>query len=472
MRKDMVPRRSCWRDGFGPGETIQRVRPRESFEYLHNPHRGTATFQRFEGDPVEMQNVWDDRHGPLSFVPFHGDPAALRNSHYPRTTVAYCRWIWADLEPEKGHIRWDVLDGALEAARMRGQTLQIRIQPYIRDDLPGWYWAAGAKEDSEAARRGRREPDHNDPLYVQHWGDLIRALGARYDGHPDLESVDIAYGGPCGEMGGNATPETAAELVDVYLTSFRRTQLLSMAGTHGCRYAAGKRGRAIGWRGDCFGDVRADGKGVVPDHLCWNHMYDEYPRVVVQDGIVDAWMRAPVTLETCWTVGHWYEKGWDIDWILDQCLKYHPAIFMPKSAYLPEPWQEKIDAFDRRLGYRLVLRQMVLPLEARPGSDIRVSVWMDNVGVAPLYRPYHLALRLRQGERSAIVCFRSDPRTWLPGHAWFEETLRFPEGFEPGEVKVDVGLIDAVHHQPRVRLAIEGPVCDGWHLLTSIDAAA
>ena len=57
--------------------------------------------------------------------------------------------------------------------------------------------------------------------------DTIRMLGARYDGHPDLESFDIAYGGSCGETGGNSTPETAHALVDVFLASFRKTPLLS-----------------------------------------------------------------------------------------------------------------------------------------------------------------------------------------------------------------------------------------------------
>jgi hypothetical protein len=49
----MTLRKNCrWRDQFGPAETVQRVRPKESQAYLANPHRGTTTFQRFNGDPV------------------------------------------------------------------------------------------------------------------------------------------------------------------------------------------------------------------------------------------------------------------------------------------------------------------------------------------------------------------------------------------------------------------------------------
>ena len=461
-------RKSCWRDQFAASEVIQRVRPRESFEYLHNPHRGTATFQRFNGDPVSMDWKWNDREGPFTFKPFRGDPESLVNQKYPRTSLSYCRWIWADIEPRKGHFRWDVIDGALAAARAHGQTLQLRLQPFIGDDMPAWYWAAGGTADPAEATR--RAPDHNAPAYLEHWGDTIRAFGARYDGHPDLESFDVAYGGPCGEMGGNATPETAKQLVDVYLDSFRKTQLLSMLGTHGCKYGAALKERRLGWRGDCYGDMRADGKGHVPDHLCWNHMYDEYPQKTAEDGVTDVWRTAPVTFESCWSVPFWHEKKWDIDWILEHGLKYHVSVFMPKSCFYPDEWREKLDAFDRRLGYRFVLRQMMLPIEAKPGEPIQVNVWIDNVGVAPIYRPYRLALRFRQRNAEEIVELQTDVRTWMPEYTWFSEKIVFPPMFKPGEVKVDAGIIDWVTRRPRVRLAIDGPTDDGWHLLTSMDA--
>lgn len=459
-----------WRSVFGPDEVIQRVRPRESDAWLANPHRGTATFQRFNGDPLYPGLAWDDSAGPTDFQPFDGDPRDLRNDRYPRTTVAYCRWLWSVIEPERGRYRWDIMDGALEAARVRGQTLQARIQPYIGDDVPAWYWETGAGDYHTGVRR---HIDHNDPLYLEHWGRFVRAFGDRYDGHHDLESFDVAYGGPCGETGGNTADETAERLVDVYLESFRKTQLVSMLGTHGCRYAADKRDGKIGWRADCYGDVHEDGKGVVPDRLCWNHMHDAYPKEVAQNGVEDTWRRAPVTLETCWTVGHWFKQGWDIDWIIEQGLKYHPTVFMPKSSYIPDEWKEKIDAFDGRLGYRFVLRQMTLPLEARPLESMRIQVWIDNVGVAPLYRPYRLAFRFRQGENSKLVMSGADITAWMPGHTWFQEKIVFPEGLEKGEANFDVGIVsdaeDGETGKPRVTFAIEEVSRDGWHPLTSID---
>ena len=466
----MTLRKTCWRNRFGPDERIQRVRPVESRDYIANPHRGTTTFQRFNGDPVTPDDTWDDRHGPTVFRPFTGDPALLVNERYPRTTLAYCRWAWGDIEPQKGKIRWDIFDGALAAARAHGQTLQLRLQPFLGPlSMPEWYWATGAEFDLVTGNASHRIPDHNDPRYIEHWGDIIRALGARYDGHPDLESFDIAYGGPCGETGGNCTPETAHALVDAYLASFRKTQLVSMLATEGCAYAARVADTPPGWRADCFGDIHADGGGVVPDNLCWNHMYDLYPMEVERGGVKDAWRRASVTMESCWTVSHWHDHGWDIDFLLDQGLRYHASVFMPKSSYFPEAWRAKLDAFDLKLGYRFVLRQMILPLEAQPGQSFEVQVFVDNVGVAPLYRPYTLAWRFTQGEVERIVESVQDIRMWMPEAVWFSETIAMPQGFQPGEVEVSIGIIDPVTKRPAVRFALEEVKLDGWHPLTSMD---
>jgi len=48
------------------------VRPRETREYLRNPHKGTTTFQRFNGDPLVPGLEWDDSKGPETFKPSTG----------------------------------------------------------------------------------------------------------------------------------------------------------------------------------------------------------------------------------------------------------------------------------------------------------------------------------------------------------------------------------------------------------------
>jgi hypothetical protein len=175
-------------------------------------------------------------------------------------------------------------------------------------------------------------------------------------------------------------------------------------------------------------------------------------------------------METCWTVPYWHERNWDLDFIIDQGLRYHTSIFMPKSAFFPESWREKLDAFDLRLGYRFVLRQLRLPLEVEPGQPFEVQAFIDNIGCAPIYRPYKLAYRFKQDGCERIVESAQDIRTWMPDQpTWFAETIALPPDLPRGEAALAVGIVDPVTRRPVVRFAIEETDPDGWHTLTHID---
>ncbi|MCW8131806.1 MAG: DUF4832 domain-containing protein [Planctomycetota bacterium] len=477
---------SHWRDAFGPKEYVQRVRPQESFGYLPNPHRGTTTFQRFQGEDTYPSFITSDTYGPLTY-PTDGSRANVK--FVPRTTLTYCRWPWAWLEPEKGKFRWDIVDGTLAAARACGQTAQLRFQPYTIPikyaerptkakrhppeasvDLPDWYWDTGAPWITEGTY-AKHEPDSNDPLYLKHFGDFIRAFAKRYDGHPDLESIDVSYAGFWGESGGNTTDETAQKLADIYLAHFKKTTLLSMLGTAGCVHAAkisNATGRPIGWRADCFGDLRQGNSPDVPARLSWNHTYDAYPKEISDNGLKDAWKTAPVTMETCGNVATWVMHGYDVDRIIEEGYCYHMSVFMPKNVFFPEKVLEKLLAFDLKIGYRFELRQALLPIQAKAGGKITVEFFTANVGVAPIYRPYKLALRFLQGKKARVVTFDQDIRTWLPGHNFFRETIAVPKDLERGDVKVAVGIVDETE-TPRVWFAIDEPLDAGWHPLTGME---
>jgi hypothetical protein len=124
--------------------------------------------------------------------------------------------------------------------------------------------------------------------------------------------------------------------------------------------------------------------------------------------------------------------------------------------------------FDKRIGYRFVLRQLALPLDAQRGRQIAAEFFVDNVGCAPIYRPYRLALRFRQRGGSAIVPLAQDIRKWMPGHTWFAARVAVPRTLKRGEAKVDLAIIGD-DGNPRVWFAIQGEQVDGWHALTSVD---
>ena len=146
------------------------VRPREIDDLLANPLMGWETFHRTaDSDPA------------LAGLP---------------SSTAYYRFYWRQLEPEKDRYAFDMLDGLLARARAAGQKLAFRIMicgthrdySYSPD-----YLMQGGYRGFEYSRGGRTywAPDLDDPRVLERHLKLIRAIGRRYDGHPDVAVVDI-----------------------------------------------------------------------------------------------------------------------------------------------------------------------------------------------------------------------------------------------------------------------------------------
>lgn len=448
-----------------PDKPTVTVRPRMIQDVLVNPGMGIQTFQRFQGqalNPGYTDHNWSEA-GPTARLP---DPA--EKPDFPDSSVAYLRWHWITLEPQKGKIRWDVLDMALAEARRHGQTLAIRLMPYDRDlryPLPEWYRASGARranKESDEKTGKIWEPDYTDPLYLKHWGEFIAAAGRRYDGHPDLDSVDIASIGYWGEGWSDYEPpvQTEKRLIDLYFKAFKETPLLVNDEPRIIDWAIAKR---AGWRLDCWGDMRsAHGAN-------FGHMLDTYPELVARPGVRDAWRRAPVSLETCGVVGDWLAAGWDVDYILEQALAWHATTVNLKSSAIPPEWRGKFEDFARRLGYRLALRRFEHPKQVKAGAAMTIKMWWQNVGVAPVYRPYSMALELRRaGGGAALMEVPLDVRALLPGDATWRGELVVPRKLDPGTYAVRLALLDPRTRAPTIRLAIEGREADGWYALSSL----
>ncbi len=439
-------------------ETIT-VRPKEINDVLINPGIGFMTFQRFNGDDLNKGKSWTEGF-PIDYQKFDGN---LENKNHPATSLAYFRIYWKYVEPEQDKYRWDLFDKALEIAKERGQSLLLRIAPYGTGDdrdVPDWYRKmVGAKNDWPDKKW---QVDPEDPRYVEHFGGLIRDFGQRYDGHPNLESVDVSIVGAWGEGAGSdkLSPETRRALVDAYLNAFKKTSLimlLSDAKTN--RYGISK--RDVGWRVDCLGDMGGFS-------ATWNHMEDYYPQAIINFGMRDAWKKAPVSLEVCWVLQHWKDEGWDIDNIIDESLKWHISSFNAKSSPVPSEWKEPVDRWLKRMGYRFVLRKFTYPSFVKAGEELTFTSWWDNKGVAPCYKPYPLAFRIKDKTRQWIIYSDADIRTWLPGDNLYDDAVKVPSGILEGEYNLEIALLDLYSEQPKIQLAIEGKQEDGWYPLGCI----
>jgi len=438
------------------------VRPKEIQDVLVNPGMGITTFQRFNGQEPNPPLKWSEV-GPEKNL-----PQAATKPDFPDTSISYCRWYWNVLEPERGKYHWEIVDLAIEEARAHGQKLAIRLMPYSNQDpLPEWFRNSGAKRANKDSDKDGKiwQPDFSDPLYLKYWGELVAEAGKRYDGNPYLDTVDISSVGYWGEGWSPYMPAFSyqKELIDIWLEAFKRTRLLMnfdepQALAYGTQLGAG-------WRLDCWGDMRLSST----DPYFPAEMLEIYPQQIVRTSIQDVWQRSPVSLETCYTVAGWKERGYDVDYIIEQGLRWHVSTANIKSAPIPAEWRAKFADFQKKMGYRFILRRLEYSKNVPAGTMMPVHMWWLNAGVAPVYADYDLVIQLHSEKNSTMIPIPVDVRKWLPGDAVYDGTVFVPAELEPGPYHVRIAMLDPRTKKPAIRFANEGRLEDGWYAMGSLN---
>jgi hypothetical protein len=429
------------------------IRPKETDELLANPGMGWQTFHQFVVHDKNLQGL--------------------------PSSSAYYRFYWREIEPRDGEPDFAKLDGLLALGRRVGQKLAMRIMVTGSDepsDCPDWLREAGCK-GTDAIYGGKKHwiPDLADPVFQEKHFALIRKLGERYNGHPDLDLVDIGTVGLWGEWHLSdvtdaatgkpvpmATQEVQNAIVDAWVAAFPKTPKVALVGSDVGMARTAKEG--LGWRADCFGDLGMFSKN-------WNHMEHYYPQQLQKFSAEDAWKRGPVAFESCGDMRDWTKNGWKIGDIFDYGLAQHASYLNNKSAPLPDGARPVVERFLRKLGYRLVLRHLAHDETAEAGGNLPVSFAWENVGVAPPYRDYRVAIRLRNlGTQTKSAFLQSDEsiRGWLPGQRSTEYAFALPADIQAGEYELAIGIVDAETTTPAVKLAIEGRDASGWYPLSTV----
>lgn len=454
-------------------EQFVRVRPPATDAYLANPHKGCCTFQHFNGDALYDLMEYSEE-GPTQFPPpvtrkkLTSGPDDLVVDGYLPTTVAYCRWFWDLMEPEKGKFDFSVIEKSLQVCKERGQKLAFRAMAFggfFQPMAPKWYndnypVVEYKLEGWEHAKLFMPEP--NSPQYLEHWGNFIRELGRRFDGHPDLENYTCAFVGPWGEGDANMSDEQITKFVDIFCEAFPKTQKIWEFSNRQMDIGLAKDPRG-GWRANSFGDVYGRGSDAVMLDVSWNHHYDAYPQSIFERGMTDKWKTGPVFFEVGGPPMWWYKQEYDLEFILQQGKKFHMTYFMPKYCRIPEALMPTMAKYCRELGYRFVFRQAKFEALGSQAGPWHFDCWIENVGVAPIYRRYDFAIRFRQGDNSFIVPLKDvDIRTWLPGDFYLDRAIQLPKGLRAGLVELSVGLIDPQTQEAKVRFANKNAYSDRW----------
>ncbi len=424
--------------GCSPELKMVVVKPVETDSFLLNPGRGFTS----------TSSIYNENLG---------------NRLHSLCGVSQQRFFWNILEPEEGKIRFELIDSAIAKATRNGQQVNFKVMCQdVEMTIPDW-----------AIRAGVKSPFYDNPIFLEKQINLIRALGERYDAHPGICFVDIGTVGQWGEWHIDPdakdpekikfpSDENARLIIDAYLNSFKKTPLVALIAfkqKYGFGYATSK---GTGWRADCWGDM---------DSLGWNHMKGVYPQAIETAKAADSWKNGPIAFETCWTMDEWFKRGWDIDYILAKALEWHATSVNNGNQAIPAEWFAKVQEFEKKLGYRFVLHEMTYPEKVRAGQAFMLNMRWLNRGVAPVYNPYTLSLKIvstADSTTSYSINTDADLLKWLPGEIDYSTTWSIPGGATPGSYYVRAALTNP-GGKPAIHLAIEGETADGWYQLGKIE---
>ncbi len=403
-------------------------------EEKQNPYIGFTSFQHFRDEAlysdvvVRPENKMTETENLECYpVPEYVPQNGREEGFYPDTTIAYIRILWKEFEPRQGEYNYALIEGILSKARACGQTVMFRLFGHstrASDDVPDWLKEIIPCPERPEGMRVKDSP--KDPRYFEYFAKAIRAIAERFDTDPTLYMVDICMPGAWGE--GHKLELYADNIleviVDVYTSVFKKTRLFGQVGRPELlKYANQK--IMTGWRGDGFGDPF--------------HIDESYPPKI--EKVKDMWKTVPVSFESYWWLGEWKRKGWDVDMLIDRSLEWHLSSFNAKSLPVPFEWQEKVEAWLRKMGYHYLIDSVSYPEKIRSCEKAKFTVCIDNIGVAPMYMPIPLHLKLK-GD-GVEYTFRSDTdlTKWLPGKHKGDIVAEIPSDVVPGEYDVEIGLL-------------------------------
>jgi hypothetical protein len=374
------------------------VRPPDTGETLVNPGMGWtmhfySNFIENYGSKLEPSDTLDD---------------------WPGMSVAFLRVPWSFLEPKEGEFNWSLLDTPAQRWIAKGKRIALCVsccESWLRDAVPKWVQDAGAKgiefEEGKGPTPGGSlwEPDYLDPIFLAKLENFLAAMAKRYDGNPNVDFITVGSFGMWGEghtvfsskLSEVKTLECVKRHIDIYTKYFKQTQLCISDDVAG----ATKPGTNFPATDYAFskGVTLRDDSILVSQKKPWFHA----------DMASQFWPTLPVILEhQHYNNGKGFGK-WDGNTLLESVEAYH-ASYMSIHGWPREELFHLGDAvphINRRLGYRIQLREISWPAEVPLGEPFVVETAWANAGVAPCYGGGFWAMTLKD-EKGGIASAHVD----------------------------------------------------------------
>ncbi|MBN2291597.1 MAG: DUF4832 domain-containing protein [Pirellulales bacterium] len=328
---------------------------------------------------------------------------------FPGLSVIYLRVPWSFLEPEEGKFDWSLLDTPAQRWIDKGKQIALRItccESWMRNATPKWVEDAGARGNRFTVGKGLDpngpywEPDYNDPVFHAKLDKFLAAMARRYDGNPNVAFIDVGSYGIWGEgHTGSSTKLIVDEAVkikhiDLHLKHFKKT-LLAVSDDF---IGTGKRLSRHPITDYMFGKgvtIRDDSICVRPPPRSWYHakLAGKF------------WKTLPVILEHAHYGTSVERKAWKDGTLLLRAVEEYHASYM-SIHWWPREYLEKnrkaIDAVNKRMGYRIQLREASWPKQVKLGEPLELKTVWANAGVAPCLPGGYPTLTLKDSKGGIV----------------------------------------------------------------------
>jgi len=428
---------------------------------------------------------------------------------FPGMDHLYLRLSWAYLEPQEGQFNWQVIDKVIDKWTAKGLKISFRIscretstdrieQQYA---TPKWVVEAGAKGEfwykgKKTGPEGPWEPVYDDPVYLEKLENFLKAFAARYDGKPWLRYVDIGSIGDWGEghtSSGSRTRygyEQRKVHVDLYCKYFTKTQIVT---SDDFVYTI----EDLDDREKIHRYMLSKGITYRDDSILVNYYIGAYPdtfTVRSPEWFADVWRNKPTVLELehyggVRRLGNWtgkpdsslakYGKGKSGADFMRGAMEILHATYIGFHGYadvwLAENPELTIELLNR-CGYWLFPHSVTVPDTLRPGRSYKMRLTWENRGVAPVYHPYILKVRMA-GPKTADFEFEAGCQRWMPDppQTVYPESykLEVPPNLPPGTYALKIKLYSTEEARD-VLLALDPELLDAerFYTVTSIVLSA
>ena len=92
-------------------------------------------------------------------------------------------------------------------------------------------------------------------------------------------------------------------------------------------------------------------------------------------GIQDVGQHRPVLLEICWVPGYWLKQDSDVNFVLDQALRWHVSSVNIKLSAIPAQWKKEFKGIPKENGLSFHLAAAGVPHVVHRGQMMPVHMW-------------------------------------------------------------------------------------------------